>query len=112
MSGARALQIVGALLLVVAALCRPPVLRVLERPWVQWLGSRSFSLYLIHDAVVISTVLLFGGRPPVWLTVLVAVPVALVVAEVFFRVAERPAHRLARRIGRRVEGAAQVRPVA
>lgn len=111
-SGARALQIVGALLLVVAALCRPPVLRVLERPWVQWLGSRSFSLYLTHDAVVSSTVLLFGGRPPVWLTMLVAVPVALVVAEVFFRVAERPAHRLARRIGRRVAGAAQVRPVA
>ncbi|ALE82194.1 acyltransferase family protein [Pseudonocardia sp. HH130629-09] len=109
---ARALQIVGALLLVVAALCRPPVLRVLERPWVQWLGSRSFSLYLTHDAVVISTVLLFGGRPPVWLTMLDAVPVALVVAEVFFRGAERPAHRLARRIGRRVEGAAQVRPVA
>jgi peptidoglycan/LPS O-acetylase OafA/YrhL len=67
-----------------------------ESPPLQWLGKRSFSLYLIHFPIVMAAAYSlgensrFGG--------LIAVPVALAVAEIFYRVVERPSHRLSQHI--------------
>jgi peptidoglycan/LPS O-acetylase OafA/YrhL len=67
---------------------------------VQWLGKRSFSLYLVHEPIVVSVALLLGGRANPLVTLAVALPVALLAADAFFRCIERPSHRLAQRVGR------------
>ena len=72
----------------------------LERPLLGWLGSRSFSLYLVHEPIVVAVGALLGDRPSLPLSLAIAVPIALLVAEVFFRIVERPSQRLARAAGR------------
>ncbi len=68
----------------------------------QWLGLRSFSLYLVHLPLVSVTVLLLGGTAPLWAVLLIAVPAALLTTAVFYRVVELPSHRLARRAAARL----------
>jgi peptidoglycan/LPS O-acetylase OafA/YrhL len=95
----RVLQVAGAGLLILATLgCLD---RPLRRPAVQWLGARSFSLYLVHEPVAVAVGYLTGWTSPAVL--LLTVPGSLGLAEVFFRVVERPSHRLARRVGSMVE---------
>ena len=59
-----------------------------------WLGSRSFSLYLVHDPILVTAGLLLNR--PWWVGSLAAVPVSLAAAEVFWRLVERPSTRLAK----------------
>jgi peptidoglycan/LPS O-acetylase OafA/YrhL len=66
-----------------------------SRP-LQWLGKRSFSLYLIHFPIVMATAYSLGQNSRFGL--FIAVPVALAAAEVFYRAVERPSHLLAQRI--------------
>lgn len=101
-SVARSAQVAGAALFVVVALHWGAARRALQMPAIKWLGSRSFSLYLTHDSVVISTTLILGGTPPLWLTLSIAIPIALLLAELFFRVIEAPSHKLSRRVGERI----------
>ncbi|HEY0215633.1 MAG TPA: acyltransferase [Cellulomonas sp.] len=91
----RVLQAAGAALLVVAAL--GPLAQGLGHPAVHWLGTRSFSLYLVHEPVVVAVGSLTGWTSPAVLVL--TVPVALLLAEGFWRVVERPSHRLARAVG-------------
>ncbi|QZN86478.1 acyltransferase [Cellulomonas sp. C5510] len=97
---ARVLQAGGAALLVVAAL--GPLDRPLRHPAVHWLGTRSFSLYLVHEPVVVAVGFLTGWVTPAVL--LLTVPASLLLAEVFFRAVEGPSHRLSRRVGALVGG--------
>ena len=92
----------GAALAVLLALTHEPLRRVLGWRAVQWLGTRSFSLYLVHEPVVVALGFLMGGTPPPALFVIVALAAALVVADAFLRVVEGPAHALSRDIGRRL----------
>ncbi len=69
---------------------------------VQWLGKRSFSLYLIHEPIVLTVAFALGGRPRLGLLLLISIPLALMFAELFYRLVERPSHRLARGAGRAV----------
>ena len=85
----------GAVL--VAAFC-PPVRAALESRPLRWLGLISFSLYLVHEPVVVAVAFLLGPGAG-WLVLPVAAPIALPVAVVFFHVVEAPSHRLARRVG-------------
>lgn len=71
-------------------------------PPLKWLGSRSFSLYLVHEPVVVSLATIFGTSNPGWV-LLIALPVALAVAEGFFRLVESGSHRLANRVGDAVD---------
>jgi peptidoglycan/LPS O-acetylase OafA/YrhL len=72
--------------------------RLLEARPVHWLGTRSFSLYLVHEpAIVTLAVLTDAGIAPVPF-VLLSVPLALGAAELFYRGIEHPSHRLARRV--------------
>lgn len=82
-------------LFIVAAVHAPGLRSLLSSRVFRWLGGISFSLYLVHEPIVIATAHLVS-RP--MLTVFVAAPVALVVAWLFFRAVESPAHRLARRV--------------
>lgn len=81
--------------------------RLLRGRVVQWLGSRSFSLYLIHAPLIVAVALVMKADT-YFPYLYVAVPMVagiLLVAEGFFRVAERPAHRLSRRLGALALGA-------
>jgi peptidoglycan/LPS O-acetylase OafA/YrhL len=72
-----------------------------ETPALQWLGKRSFSLYLVHEPIIITTAFALGGSPNAALLFGIAVPIALTVAELFFRLVEAPSHRFSRAVGRR-----------
>ena len=75
--------------------------RVLRQPVLVWLGTISFSLYLIHVPVL---ALLFNGLhdrlPPAAICAL-SIAAAFPAAHIFYRLAEEPTHRLARLIGQR-----------
>lgn len=75
----------------------PELLR--KRP-VNWLGTRSFSLYLVHEPIIVAVAVATGATIAPIPFVLLAVPIALLGAEAFYRVAEHPAHLLARRVRR------------
>lgn len=64
-----------------------------------WLGSRSFSLYLVHEPVVVSLGILF--RPTWWPATALSLPVSLLLAEIFWRTVEGPGMRIAQRLGPR-----------
>ncbi|WFG44925.1 acyltransferase family protein [Pseudonocardia alni] len=71
----------------------------------RWVGTRSFSLYLVHEPIVVSTALALRTSNPL-LVAAVALPLSLVVAAVFFRCVEFPSWQLARRVGRRTRNRA------
>lgn len=81
-----------------------PWRRTLERPAMRWLGRRSFSLYLVHEPLVVSVAVLLGGNPGLVPAMAVAIPASLLLAEAFYRLVERPSQTLARMAGTRVEG--------
>lgn len=76
---------------------------VLRSAPVQWLGRLSFSLYLVHDPVILTLRHLTADHSPA-MTLVAAPPLAFLVAIGFQRVIEQPAHRLSRSVGRRIEG--------
>lgn len=100
-SGSLLIQVVGAALIVFVVLCWKPAASRFENQPIQWLGSRSFSLYLIHDPIVGAVAFLLGGQAHPLLTLALALPLSLAAAELFFRAVERPSHKMARRLGRR-----------
>ena len=77
--------------------------RVGETGVVQWLGKRSFSLYLVHEPILLTLIFALGGKPNVALTFALAMPIVLLAAEGFFRIAERPSHLFAQAVGRKVK---------
>ena len=92
------LAVVGAAGAVLTAVFWPVAAAFLQMRGTRWLGTISFSLYLVHEPIVIAAALLLGpGRG--WLVLPVAAPIALLAAVVFFRVVEAPSHHLARRVG-------------
>jgi peptidoglycan/LPS O-acetylase OafA/YrhL len=98
----RALTLLGACLAIFLAI-EGAWRTWLEKPRVRWLGRRSFSLYLIHEPIVVSTAVLLGGTPNALAVLAVAVPSSLLVAEGFYRLVERPSQRLGRSIERRID---------
>lgn len=97
---ARSLRTLGACLAVVLALHWEPVRRRLRAPWAQWVGTRSFSLYLVHEPLVVTSAALWPGLP-VLAHLAVVLPASLLVAAAFHRLVEAPSHRLARATARR-----------
>jgi peptidoglycan/LPS O-acetylase OafA/YrhL len=92
-----ALVAAGACLALVGALCVGAFGGFLESAPMQWTGRRSYSLYLVHEPIVVALAFAAGGRPSPVLFALVAIPLALAAAAAFFRCVEYPSHRLARR---------------
>ena len=91
---------VGAVLVVYLAMYWPGARGALESRPVLYVGVRSFSLYLIHEPVVVSTRFLVPGGVPAWASFLLCVVLSLGVAAVFYRLVEAPSHVLAQRAGR------------
>lgn len=87
----------GCVAIVALVLAGGPLSGVLVRQPCRWLGSRSFSLYLTHEPIVISCAYLAHGFTV--LSASVGVVASLAAAEVLFRLVERPAVALSRRAG-------------
>ncbi|GAA1802700.1 acyltransferase [Luedemannella flava] len=94
-----ATAVLGAALLVLLFVAWPAARRLGEHPVVGWLGAVSFSLYLVHEPVVVSVAVLLGGRANAGYTLLISLPASLLLGWAFHRLVERPAHRWSRRIG-------------
>jgi peptidoglycan/LPS O-acetylase OafA/YrhL len=92
----------GAALLVLLALGWRPMERFLETRVVQWLGRISFSLYLVHVPIIVSSSTWLHGLPW-WAGPALGIPLAFVVAVLFQRFVEGPAHRLSQRVGRGIQ---------
>ncbi len=99
----------GACLAVVAALVCASLARALVSRPMQWVGKRSYSLYLVHEPLVVALAFAVGGRPGGLPFSVLALTASLLTAGVFFRAVEAPSHRLARRwAARRAPRAATV----
>jgi peptidoglycan/LPS O-acetylase OafA/YrhL len=97
-------SLLGVTAVVFLALEAPAARAFFEARPSQWLGKRSFSIYLVHEPIIVATALLVradGWLP--WILISVALlPVILLVAEGFYRLVEFPAHRLAQAVGQRI----------
>ncbi len=94
------MQMAGACLAVALALHWDPVRRALSRPAAQWVGMRSFSLYLVHEPIAVCSGALLPSLP-VGLHLALVLPVSLLVAHGFHVAVERPSHLLSRSAARR-----------
>jgi peptidoglycan/LPS O-acetylase OafA/YrhL len=98
---AKSLSIFSAAILVVLSLDASRFSTFLTLRPSQWLGSRSFSIYLIHYPIVL-VVATFIGPSHLVIVVGLSVVLSLLAAEAFFLVVERPGHHLANWVGRRI----------
>jgi peptidoglycan/LPS O-acetylase OafA/YrhL len=105
------LAVPGVWLLVVAAAFCPSARAVCETRFLQWAGRISFSLYLVHEPIVLAARFLTAPASP-WVAIAVGVPVALVVAVLFERYVEARCHRWSQRLGRAVQARGRVRQTA
>lgn len=94
------LTTVGAALVVFIVAWCPAARKMFEHTTIAWLGRVSFSLYLVHEPIVVATSFVVGPDYSPWLAAAIAVPASLVIAELFYRLVEAPSHRLSQRIGK------------
>jgi peptidoglycan/LPS O-acetylase OafA/YrhL len=92
----------GSAILIVMAMRVDSVANFLQLPAIKWLGTRSFSLYLIHEPIVVSIGTWLPNRDNPALVTSLGISASLLCAEIFCRLIEQPSHRLARRVGRSV----------
>jgi peptidoglycan/LPS O-acetylase OafA/YrhL len=92
------LTTVGAGIMVLAAIHWSPARRILETKAVRWLGTISFSLYLIHEPIVVAFGFVFGPNHAV-LAVATSIIVSLLVAVIFYHLVEKPSHKLSKKAG-------------
>lgn len=97
-----AVTLVGATLVVVAAIGWRPFAARLSAPVPLWLGTISFSLYLTHEPIVVGLAFVAGDH--LWWSMPTGIVVAIVVGWAFYRVVERPSHRFAQSVRRRAAG--------
>ena len=87
--------LLGITIIIVLSAHAPFLSDLLATRPMRFLGLISFSLYLVHEPIVIA-VSQFVDRSSV--AALVAMPIAITVSILFWWVVERPSHRLARRV--------------
>ncbi|MGE0877309.1 MAG: acyltransferase family protein [Acidimicrobiia bacterium] len=104
----RFLSVSGAALLVLVVMHGRRPCAVFSGRSLRWLGSRSFSLYLVHEPFVVSMAYLMGPRPNMVVFAAVCVGGSLVLAEAFWRLCERATQRWANAAGRWAARRAQV----
>jgi peptidoglycan/LPS O-acetylase OafA/YrhL len=93
--------VLGAALLVVCCLHAPGPRRLLSARPLQWLGTVSFALYLVHEPIVVSVATVAGPtRTGVLVTLVAGTLGSLAAAALFHRLVEQPSTRLAERFGR------------
>ncbi|MBC7517341.1 MAG: acyltransferase [Microbacteriaceae bacterium] len=91
------LSVIGTALLVVCAAFWPAARRTLTTPPLLWLGKISFSLYLVHEPIVIAARFATQSQSP-WVGVAISLPTAVLAAVVFYHLVEKPCYRFAKSI--------------
>lgn len=91
-------MVLGAAIVIFAAIHWRALRAALEARPAQWLGKISFSLYLIHEPIIVTLGYVMGADLAPLAAVL-GVVIALLLAPVFFRFVELPSHRLAKFAG-------------
>jgi peptidoglycan/LPS O-acetylase OafA/YrhL len=94
------LMVIGAGMIVFCAVYWPPLTSKLERPTAQWLGKISFSLYLIHEPILVTLAYMAGPANRPWAAT-AGFAISLLAAPLFFRWVERPSHNLAKAVSAR-----------
>lgn len=93
--------VLGAAVLVFVFLHCPAVRRFANSAVLQWLGTVSFSLYLVHEPIVVSVAALTPATVQgLLVTASVGSGLSLLVAVLFFHAVERPSRHLAGWAGR------------
>jgi peptidoglycan/LPS O-acetylase OafA/YrhL len=95
----------GALLLVAVMLTGGRVAGWFETRPAKWLGERSFSLYLVHEPLLIAVALWFHGQVNTGLLLAIVVPASLLLASLFRKLVEKPCHQLAQATGATIDRA-------
>jgi peptidoglycan/LPS O-acetylase OafA/YrhL len=91
-----ALVAMGATGVVICGIVADQFRRLLNTRFFQLVGARSFSLYLVHEPLIVAVAFALGGRAGLPLLLLAALPLIVAVTEMFYRLVELPSHRLAR----------------
>lgn len=104
LAAARPLAVAAAAVILFVGMCWTHARRLLEHRTFQWLGAISFSLYLVHEPIVVSIAFLAGPGTAL-VTVPISVVASFVAAVLFFRYVEQPSHRIARSVGRSLDAA-------
>lgn len=90
----------------------PVAERIFSGRFLQWAGMISFSLYLVHEPVVVSfSSLLPPGSLSGILTIVVGGAISILLATVVHRFVEAPSTRIARDIGRAIDRRSQPRAI-
>lgn len=107
-SGYLAAAVGTATLLACAQVPGSPLGRALSLAPLRWLGTRSFSVYLVHYPMLILMNPATRTTAPAWWEQALQVTLVLLAAEIFYRLVEAPCGRLLKdgREGRRTRGTA------
>jgi peptidoglycan/LPS O-acetylase OafA/YrhL len=108
----RGAALVGAALGVFVAGHWRSAVALANRRSIQWLGKRSFSLYLVHEPILVAIAFALGGRPSTVAMLAIGLPVTVAAADIFFRLIEGPSHRFSQRLGRAIDLSRRRRVVA
>ncbi|MBX7446213.1 MULTISPECIES: acyltransferase [unclassified Arthrobacter] len=91
-------MVLGAAIIIFAAIYWRGLRAALEAAPAQWLGKISFSLYLIHEPIIVSLGYVMGSAfAP--LAAILGIVISLLLAPAFFRLIELPSHRLSKFVG-------------
>jgi len=86
---------IAAALIVAAALGCPILVNWLKAKTLLWLGRLSYSLFLIHVPIILTTIIIFQGKVPL-LACVITLLFCIAAAEIFRRSVEQPSVRLSR----------------
>ncbi len=95
----------GAALLIALVLCSPRIQVLLSLRPVVWLGTVSYSLYLIHVPLIVGALHLAPQDLPPAMVLAGVVPLSLLAAAVLHRLVELPSIAIARQLAARLEPA-------
>jgi peptidoglycan/LPS O-acetylase OafA/YrhL len=90
--------VLGVAMLVFAAAFWAPLKGFLTTKVILWLGKISFSLYLVHEPIIIAVRFALVELSP-WAALALSVPLSFLVAILFSRLIEQPSHALAKKVG-------------
>ena len=99
----------GAVGIVLIAVCVPAARAVFSTRAFVAVGTISFSLYLVHEPILVTIAL---ATPPdmSWIAPVVGIPLSLIVSWLFYVLIEKGTHRLSRWVARRITGDVVTRP--
>jgi len=72
----------------------------LQHPIPEYLGRISYSLYLLHGAIILSLTVLFYGRIPLWALVSLCLALSVAMSHFFCLLVEEPAMRIGKRLAK------------